>query len=176
MHLCLKLLVTCLFSSYNRPVSNPTIIKPYAEFRNFRVDWGKEVAKISFNEEVIGTQLTTFGNPPIPRAKSSFKEPVEMIGGRLERKNRCKDNIDSLPKSPESRERAKRSAASFSLALASSLSSPSSRPSHSAVNNKASKFLHITNSKFQRKQCENYQRKLSNIFFLSGAKTPKQWK
>lgn len=36
----------------------------------------------------------------MPRAKSSFNEPVDMMGARREVKKRCNDSIDSLQKSP----------------------------------------------------------------------------
>jgi hypothetical protein len=44
----------------------------------------------------------TFGNPPIPSARSSFNEPVDIIEALRELKNRCNDSIDSLPNSPAS--------------------------------------------------------------------------
>lgn len=76
--------------------------------------------KVRSNEMLY--QLITFGNPPMPRAKSSFNEPVDTTAARRDLKKRCKDNIDSLQKSPESRERARCSALSFSVALTSSWS------------------------------------------------------
>lgn len=53
---------------------------------------------------------------------SSFNDPVEITGAYREQKNLCNHNIDSFPKSPASWEIAKRSAASFSVVLVSSLS------------------------------------------------------
>lgn len=76
------------------------------------------------NETMI-FHLITFGNPPMPSARSSFKEPVDITGPRLELKNRFKDNIDSLPKSLASCESARRRALSFSIILASSRGSSS---------------------------------------------------
>lgn len=81
MHLYLKLSVC-----FHRTRCLYQILPSSGHTRNFgisRLYWCKGMAKRSINEEVMGTQLTTFGNPPIPRAKSSFKEPVEMTGGRL---------------------------------------------------------------------------------------------
>lgn len=72
------------------------------------------------NKTLMLFQPITFGNPPIPSARSSFKEPVDITGARLELKNRFKDNLDSLPKSSASCERATRSALSFSTVLTSS--------------------------------------------------------
>ena len=64
-------------------------------------------------EKNFAFRIITFGNPPTPRAISSFNEPVDITGARHELKNRCNDNIDSLPKSLASLERARRNAVSF---------------------------------------------------------------
>ena len=57
------------------------------------------------------------GNPPTPRGISSFNEPIEITGARRELKNCCNDNIDSLPKSLASLERARHNAVSFFVAV-----------------------------------------------------------
>ena len=51
-------------------------------------------------------QIFTFGNPPNLKAIESFHEPVDITGACHELKNQCNDNIDSLPKSTASFERA----------------------------------------------------------------------
>ena len=58
-------------------------------------------------------QIFSFGNPPNLRAIASFHELVDItgelvdiIGACRELKNHCNDNIDSLPKSIASFERA----------------------------------------------------------------------
>ena len=58
-------------------------------------------------------QIFTFGNPPNLRAIASFHELVDITGELVditsaccELKNHCNDNIDSLPKSTASFERA----------------------------------------------------------------------
>ena len=63
------------------------------------------------------------GNPPTPRGISSFNEPVDITGARRELKNRCNDNIDSLPKSLASLERARHNVVSFFVVVISSRSS-----------------------------------------------------
>lgn len=75
----------------------------------------------------------TFGNPPTPRAWSSFKEPVDTTDARLVLKNRCRDNMDSLVKSPASWEIAIRRAVSFSVVLTSLGSSSASNSRASTV-------------------------------------------
>lgn len=90
--------------------------------------------------------LITFGNPPIPSARSSFKEPVDITGPRLEPKNRFKDNIDSLPKSLASCESARRRALSFCIILASSCgSSSNSGTSAESTNGVTAQSQIITN-------------------------------
>ena len=83
-------------------------------------------------EKNFAFRIITFGNPPTPRAISSFNEPVDITGARHELKNRCNDNIDSLPKSLASLERARRNAVSFFVALISSRSSSHSNSETSA--------------------------------------------
>ena len=51
-------------------------------------------------------QIFNFGNPPNLRAIASFHELVNITGACCELKNHCNDNIDSLPKSIVSFERA----------------------------------------------------------------------
>ena len=62
-------------------------------------------------------QIIAFGNPPTPRAISSFNEPVEITGACRELKNCCNGNIDSLPKSLASLEIARHNAVSFFVAV-----------------------------------------------------------
>ena len=90
-------------------------------------------------------QIITFGNPPTPRAISSFNEPVDITGARRELKNRCNDNIDSLPKSLASLERARRNAVSFFVALTSSWSL-----SHSNSETSAEKIKNIRIYKLEK--------------------------
>ena len=72
------------------------------------------------------------GNPPTPRGISSFNEPIEITGACHELKNCCNDNIDSLPKSLASLERARHSTMSFFVAVISSRSSSHSNSEDSA--------------------------------------------
>ena len=51
-------------------------------------------------------QIFNFGNPPNLRAIASFHKLVNITGACRELKNHCNDNIDSLPKSTASFERA----------------------------------------------------------------------
>ena len=58
-------------------------------------------------------QIFSFGNPPNLRAIASFHEPVDITGELVditsaccELEKHCNDNIDSLPKSTASFERA----------------------------------------------------------------------
>ena len=51
-------------------------------------------------------QIFTFGNPPNLKAIASFHELVDVTSACRELKNHCNDNIDSLPKSTASFERA----------------------------------------------------------------------
>ena len=57
--------------------------------------------------KILHCQIFIFGNPPNLRAISSFNEPVDITGSCHELKNRCDENMDYLPKSPVSLERAK---------------------------------------------------------------------
>jgi hypothetical protein len=49
--------------------------------------------------KMIWEHIMTFGNPPVLRARSSLREPVEMTDARLVRENRSKHRLDSLSKS-----------------------------------------------------------------------------
>lgn len=84
--------------------------------------------------------IVTFGNPPIPRARSSFKEPEDITRARRTPKNFCKDNIDSLLNSLESCETAKRSASAFSVALTISCVSSNSKSEASAETGKCFQY------------------------------------
>ena len=88
-----------------------------------------------WQEKIFAFRIITLGNPPTPRAISRFNEPVDITGARRDLKNRCNDNIDSLPKSLASLERARCNAASFFVALISSRSS-----SHSNFETSAEKM------------------------------------
>jgi len=71
-------------------------------------------------KEDLHKSCFTFGNPPIPRARSSFKEPVDITRARRTPKNLCRDNIDSLLNSLASCDTAMQSALALSAALTSS--------------------------------------------------------
>ena len=65
------------------------------------------------SRKLLLRQIFTFGNPPNLRAIACFHEPiditselVDITGACCELKNHCNDNIDSLPKSTASFERA----------------------------------------------------------------------
>lgn len=73
-------------------------------------------------EKKSNLQPLTLGKPPIPRAMSSFNDPVEITCAYRELKDLCKNNLDSFPKSAATREIAECSAVSFSVVLVSSLS------------------------------------------------------
>ena len=85
-----------------------------------------------WQEKIFVFRIITFGNPPTPRAISSLNEPVEIIGACRELKNCCNDNIDSLPKSLASLERARHNAVSFFVAVISSRSLSHSNSENSA--------------------------------------------
>lgn len=95
------------------------------------------------NKFTANCQILTFGSPPIPRAMSSFNEPVDITGARLAPKKRFKDSIDSFPKSLARRVRAICKAASLLVALVSLGSSSNTKSVASAKNKTKNNIISV---------------------------------
>ena len=79
----------------------------------FEEDMHMLITKHVASRKILLRQILTFGNPPNLKAIASFHEPIDITGELVditgacrELKNHYNDNIDSLPKSTVSFEKA----------------------------------------------------------------------